>query len=150
MRKRGCRTARSTRQSALGGYREHSPAPGCGCWKTTDLATPAHSQTPPFLDSRVRLPQFLHQIGHLLGRLRRVGGSGEEIAHLLLLLVGIRWEDGLGKRLAVEEIGHEDLILMALVRMGEDVGALEGLRAIAEDVVDDEDGGSCARWTGRV
>ena len=34
--------------------------------------------------------------------------------------------------------------------MGEDVGALDGLRREAEDVIDDEDGGGGVGWTGGV
>ncbi len=43
--------------------------------------------------------------------------------------------------LAVEEVRQEDLVLVGGVGVGEDVGALDGLRAVAEDVVDYEDGG---------
>lgn len=51
---------------------------------------------------------------------------------------------------AVEEIGHEDLVLVVLVGVGEDIGALEGLGFEAEDVVDDEDGGGGGGGTGGV
>ncbi|KAL8687076.1 MAG: hypothetical protein Q9218_006649, partial [Villophora microphyllina] len=52
--------------------------------------------------------------------------------------------------LAVEEVGHEDLVLVVLICVGEDVGALEGLWAVAKDVVDNEDCGSSGRGTGSV
>ena len=51
---------------------------------------------------------------------------------------------------AEEEVGHEDLVLVAGVCMGEDVGALDGLGREAEDVVDDEDGGGSIRGAGGV
>lgn len=47
----------------------------------------------------------------------------------------------MGEGLAEEEVGHEDLVLVAGVGVGEDVGALERLGREAEDVVDDQDGG---------
>lgn len=112
--------------------------------RLTDLATPAHSQTRPFLDSSVPLPQLLHQFRHLLGVLRRSRWSTKEVSHLLLLLIRVRRKDGEGKGFAVKEVRHEDLILVVLVCMGEDVGSLEGLWAITKDVVDDENGRSCA------
>lgn len=46
--------------------------------------------------------------------------------------------------LAFEEIRHVHLVLVVLViGVGEEVGPLEDLGAVAEDVVDDEDGGGC-------
>lgn len=39
----------------------------------------------------------------------------------------------------MEEVGHEDAVLMLLVGVREDIGALQGLRVVAEDVVDYED-----------
>lgn len=41
---------------------------------------------------------------------------------------------------ALEEVGDKDLVLVRLVRVREDVGALQGLLREAEDVVDDQDG----------
>ena len=52
--------------------------------------------------------------------------------------------------LAEEEVGHEDLMLVARVGVGENVGALDGLGREAEDVVDDEDGRRRIRGTGGV
>jgi hypothetical protein len=63
----------------------------------------------------------------------------EEFAQLLLVLVGLRWIPRDVGGLAFEEIGHEDLVGVVFVRVGEDVGALEGLVEEAEDVIDDED-----------
>lgn len=52
--------------------------------------------------------------------------------------------------LAEEEIRHEDLVLVGGVGVGEDVGALDGLVAVAEDVIDDEDGGGGVGGAGCV
>lgn len=52
--------------------------------------------------------------------------------------------------LAEEEVGHEDLILVAAVGVCEDVRALDRLGREAEDVVDDEDGGGGGGGTGGV
>ena len=56
----------------------------------------------------------------------------------------------MGQGFAEEEIRHEYLILVGGVGVGEDVGALEGLVAEAEDVVDDEDGGGGVGGAGGV
>jgi len=54
-------------------------------------------------------------------------------------------------RLALEEVGHVDLVLVVfVVGMGEDIGTLKGLRAVAEDIIDDEDGGGGAGGASRV
>jgi hypothetical protein len=45
--------------------------------------------------------------------------------------------------LSVKEVGQEDLILMVMIARSEDVGSLKGLREIAEDVEDEEDGRGC-------
>ena len=51
----------------------------------------------------------------------------------------------MGQRFAEEEVGHEDAVGVFGFGVGEDVGALDGLRGEAEDVVDDEDGGGGVR-----
>lgn len=53
-------------------------------------------------------------------------------------------------RLALEEVGHVDLVLVVfVVGMGKDIGTLKRLRAVAEDVIDNEDsGGSAGRASG--
>lgn len=111
------------------------------------LATPTISQTPPLLHACILVPQFLHQLRYFLCCIRWTGRPGKEIAQLLLLLFIVRGKDGLRQGFAVEEVGHEDLMLLVLIGIGEDVGALKGLGLEAEDVVDDEDGGVCAGWT---
>ena len=114
------------------------------------LAAPAHAQTAPLLDPRRLLLNLLEQHGHLLRGVRRARGAREEVAHLLLLLVRVRREDGDGEGFAEEEVGHEDLVLVGGVGVGEDVGALEGLGREAKDVVDDEDGGGGVGGAGGV
>jgi len=70
---------------------------------------------------------------------------------LLLLLVRVRRERAKRQGLAEEEVGHEDAVLVVLiVGVGEDVGALQGLRREAEDVVDDENGAFGVGGPGRI
>lgn len=54
--------------------------------------------------------------------------------------------------LAHEEIGHEYLVLMAAtaIGMGQDIGTLNDLVAVAEDVIDYEDGGCGTAGPGGV
>lgn len=42
--------------------------------------------------------------------------------------------------LAKQKVRNEDLVLLLVVAVGEQITALQGLRAEAEDVVDDQDG----------
>lgn len=114
-----------------------------------NLPAPAHAQGAVLLDLRMGLLQRGHQ-GRLDGGdgLRGRGGAGEEVAEDLLVLVGLGGVDGRVEGLAAEEVRHEDLVFVggvAAVAVGEDVGALQGLRGVAEDVVDDEDGGGGVR-----
>ena len=51
---------------------------------------------------------------------------------------------------AEEKVGDEDLVLVGFVRVGKDVSALEGLGAIAKDVIDDEDGRGSSGGAGGV
>lgn len=106
----------------------------------THLSTPTHAQATPLLHPRVLLSQLLHQIRYFFRSIRGAGGTREEIAHPLLFLLGIGREDAEREGFALEEVWHEDLVLVVLVGVGEDVGALEGLGTEAEDVIDDEDG----------
>ncbi len=63
----------------------------------------------------------------------------EELAELLLLLRGVRRELGDGEGLAGEPVGDEDAVLLGVVRGREDVGTLQRLREVPEDVVDADD-----------
>ena len=107
----------------------------------THLPTPTHPQTRPLLDPTKLLPNLLHQLRHLLRILRRIRWSPKERSNPLLFLLRIRRVIRVAEGLAEEEIRHEDLVLVGGVGVGEDVGALDGLVAEAEDIVDDEDGG---------
>lgn len=49
-------------------------------------------------------------------------------------------------RLPFEEVGHEHLVGMFLVRCGQDISALERLGEETKDVVDDEDGSLGIGW----
>lgn len=114
------------------------------------LATPAHAQRAPLLDPGRLLLNLLQQARHLLRRVGRAGGPREEVAQLLLLRVRVGRDDVAGQVVAEEEIGHEDAVRAARVGGGEDVGALDRLRAEAEDVVDDEEGGGGGGGAGGV
>lgn len=73
----------------------------------------------------------------------------EELAHLLLLFLGIRWHPGDVGWVSLEEIRHENLVLLA-VSVGQDIRALECLVKESEDVVDDENSLLCVLGTGLV
>lgn len=118
--------------------------------EASHLPAPAHAQTAPLLDPRRLLLNLPQQPGHLLRRIRRARGAREEISNLLLLLVRVGREVAVREGFAEEEVGHEDLVLVAGVGVGEDVGALDGLGGEAEDVVDDEDGGGGVGGAGGV
>lgn len=96
------------------------------------------------------LLNLLEHLGHARHRLRRGALLLEEIAELLALLLCVRRVPGDVCGLALEEVGHEDLVLVLLVGVCEDVGALQRLGEEAEDVVDEEDGGGGTRWAGDV
>lgn len=70
------------------------------------------------------------------------GGGGElleEGAEILLLLVGVGWVP-LGRAgVALEPVRDEHLVLGMVVASCEDVGALDGLVKVPEDVVDVND-----------
>jgi hypothetical protein len=66
------------------------------------------------------------------------------------VLVGLRRVPRNVGGLALEEIGHEDLVRVILVSIREDVGALQRLIEEAEDVVDDEDALLCVLGAGGV
>ncbi len=116
----------------------------------TNLAAPAHSQTTPFLDARVLFANRLDHLQDLLDVLWGRSRPAQEGCNVLLLLVGVRRIVAARKRLPMEKVGHEDLVLMGRVGVSEDVGALDGLRAEAEDVVDDENGGGGGGGAGGV
>jgi hypothetical protein len=103
--------------------------------QTGDLAAPAVAEDGPGLEAAaggevVGLGHDAGDLGQGIGR----GGLGlEEVAELLLVLVGGRGVPGDVGGAALEEVGHDDAVLL-LVGGGEDVGALDGLVEEAEDV----------------
>lgn len=100
-------------------------------------------QAAPLLNAfaSVRFPNSLDQAPHLLRRLPRIRRPTKKLSHRLLLLLRVGGEIADGEGFAVEEIGHEDTVLVFRVGVREDIGALHGLREEAEDVVDYEEGG---------
>lgn len=116
----------------------------------TNLAAPAHSKTTPFLDARVLFTNRLDHFQDLFGVFRGRSWPAEEFCNGFLLLLRVRRIVAVRKRLPVEKVGHEDLVLVGRVGVSEDVCALDGLRAVAEDVVDDEDGGGGGGGAGGV
>lgn len=87
------------------------------------------------------LSDRLYQLQHLLLSGWGVRRSLEKRAKLLSFLLGIWRHPALICRLALEEVRHVDLVLVVfVVGVGEDIGTLQGLRAVAEDIIDDEDG----------
>lgn len=40
----------------------------------------------------------------------------------------------------MEQVWHEDLVLLVLIAVGEDVCALDGLIKVSEDIIDDDNG----------
>lgn len=51
---------------------------------------------------------------------------------------------------AVEQVWHEDLVLLVLVAVGEDVCALDGLVKVSEDIIDDDNGLGSISWAGDI
>ena len=90
----------------------------------------------PRLDVGVLGVQGLDESRKLLGDTRR-RVLAEEGTQVLLLLVGVGRVPLNGARLALEPVGHEYLVLGVVVAGGQNVGALDGLVEVAEDVVDD-------------
>lgn len=105
----------------------------------THLAAPTFAQDRPRFDA-IGLADRLNQARNLLDGGSRVGRTSKERAHGLALLGRIWGKPRNVGVLAEEEIRREDLVLLLRVAVGEQVGALHRLRAVAEDVVDDENG----------
>lgn len=105
-----------------------------------NLAAPAITDDPPRCNLRVLLLNRLDELGNALGGFRGRGGRLEEVAELLSLFVRVRGIPGDVGGGALEEVGHEDAVLVRAVGVGKQVGALQRLWEVAEDVVDEEDG----------
>lgn len=142
---------------ALGGGAEGRV--GCGGHDGDNLAAPAESNNAPGLDGGILLLDFLHQAGDLACGLWGGAGGCEEVPQGFAFLFVVWWVPvsmyrqldrsgcsrekkrggGLGEPgdvggLAIKEIRHEDLVCMVLIRGGENIGSLERLREISEDV----------------
>jgi hypothetical protein len=85
--------------------------------KITCLSTPTKPNNRPLLNT-LTLPQLLHNLRNARQRLWRRGLRVEELAQLLLVLVGLRRVPRDIGGLALEEIGHEDLVRVVFVRVG--------------------------------
>lgn len=101
----------------------------------SDLSAPAEAQNGPGLEGSAgsSLVGFLDDVGNLGKGLGRGSLGLEEVAQLLLVLVG---GGGVPRDVggaAFEEIGNVDTVFL-VVGGGEDVGALDGLIKEAEDV----------------
>jgi hypothetical protein len=124
-------------------------------WWEMYLATPAKANNRPLFNA-AGLAQLLYDFGDAWQCLGRRGLRLEELAQLRAFLFVVTWwvpRDVCG--FAFEEVGHEDLVGVVFVRVGEDIGALEGLIEEAEDVVDDEDAlfgrfGARGVWEGKL
>lgn len=118
----------------------------------THLPTPAVPNSPKLGNLRKLLLNSLNRLRGSSLILPKLRGSREKRPVALLLLGRVGRVVVLAEGLVVEPVRHEDLVLVFLVaRVGEDVGALDGLGPEAEDVEDEEDGrggcfGACVVW----
>ena len=96
-----------------------------------------YTEETPRLNVGVLSTKGLDKSRELLSNTGR-GVLAKEGAQVLLLLVRVGRVPLDGARLALEPVGHEHLVL-GLVAGGQDVGALDSLVEVAEDVVDDHD-----------
>lgn len=132
-----------------------------------NLATPAEANDTEGCNVLVLALDLLDDLGNAADGLGWCTGGLEELAETLALLLlswlsvilswirthkkthGVRRVVVDVNRLALEEVGHEDLVLVLLVTGCKDIGTLESLVLEAENVVDDEDGLLCiARTSG--
>jgi hypothetical protein len=70
----------------------------------------------------------------------------EEVSKSLSLLFGVRWVPADVRRLALKPIGDEDLIPMVLAGGSQDISSLDGLREIAEDIINVKDSLGGSGW----
>lgn len=69
---------------------------------------------------------------------------------MLALLLRVRRVPADISGIVLEPIRHEDFVLVVLIARGEDIGALDGLGEVAEDVEDEEESFGCIFWAGDV
>lgn len=50
----------------------------------------------------------------------------------------------------MEQVWHEDLVLLVAVAIGKDVRALDGLVKVSEDIIDDDNGLGSISWAGDI
>lgn len=120
-----------------------------------DLAAPAEAHDTPFADAGVFAGELIDDFRNAADRLWWSSSGREELAELLALFLlcncsvyplaimvelkkaySVWWVPLDWNRLALKEVGHEDLVLMVLVGMSKDISTLEGLREEAENIVD--------------
>lgn len=123
---------------------------GCAAGECGDFSTPAVAEDTPFLDVGVLGLCFFDHGAEFLDLRRWCGLGLEEFAEFGFLVVGVRWEPADIGGFVAEPVGHEELVRVFLVGVGEDVGSLDGLWPVAEDVVDYENGGFGIGWTSGV
>lgn len=97
------------------------------------LAAPAISDNSEALNV-VLLFDSSDEVRYTLDSLRRRSSRAEELSKFLALLFIVWWVPGDVRWRTFEEIGHEYLVLLLLITVREDIGALEGLRKVTEDV----------------
>lgn len=99
------------------------------------LSAPAEANDSPLLNA-VLLAEFVDNLRNARQCLRRRSLRLEELTHLLLLLLGVWRHPGYVGWVALEEIRHENLVLLA-VGVSQNISALQCLIKESEDVVDD-------------
>lgn len=134
-----------------------------------NLAAPAETDDAKGCDVLVLALDLVDNLGNTADGLGWCAGGLEELTETLALLL-LSWlsivqssmrnvtsntysvrrvvadVDGL----ALEKVGHEDLVLILLVAGCEDIGTLDGLILEAKDVVDDQDSLLCIAGTSGV
>ena len=118
----------------------HNPQAHVKRLRNPYLAAPTEAQQRPFLDPRFPLPNHLDHGMNVPHRLGDTSRPAEEGVPPLDLLRRVAGKQVVGCDVAVQEIRHEHAIGPGGIGQGEDVGALLGLRAEAEDIVDEQDG----------
>lgn len=99
-----------------------------------DLPSPAVAQDGPLeAPPGSQLVGFRNHVGNLGERVRRGSLGLEEVAQLLLVLIGLRGEPGDVGGLTLKEVRDEDTVLL-LVGGRQDVSTLDGLVEETEDV----------------
>lgn len=111
------------------------------------LAAPTIAHSTPGLDVGIQLLGFFNDawdFGEMLGWRR----NSKPLPEFLLVLWVVRRHEPLHFRpVAVEEVGHDDLTWLILVRVGENIGSLKDLPREAHDVVEHEDCCFSILWT---